>query len=130
MIAPFAFDFSRVDGVGRLAACSADSPEAAARIAAAPRPRASPGGPTCAVGLGAPSPEWAGGGRERARRARPLGGGRFALRDLSAELTAPEGRGGTAGRGGAELDAALPEVFRLTTVMPPRMETPPRRRRV
>ena len=70
-----------------------------------------------------------GGGDARARGAAGRsGGGRFALSDIAAELTAPEGT--TADRlteVSSTLDAALPDVFQLTTVMPPRMETARRR---
>ena len=58
VIAPFAFDFSLEDGVGRMDACSAESPEAAAAILAAAEAAGLPAGADCRVGLGAPSPGW------------------------------------------------------------------------
>ena len=57
----------------QLAACSADSAEAAAAIIAAARAAGLAGGADCAVGLGAPSPDWAAAvarGLARAARAR------------------------------------------------------------
>ena len=85
VIAPFAFDFSQRDGVAHLAACSADSPEAAAQILVAARAAGLAGDADCAIGLGAPSPDWAAAvargldaltrARRRALRApRPRGG--------------------------------------------------------
>ena len=53
-----------------------------------------------------------------------LGGGRFVLRDLSAELTAPEGMAPERLAAASDaLDRGLPDVFQLATVVPPRMAT-------
>jgi OOP family OmpA-OmpF porin len=126
VIAPFAFDFSRAGGTARLAACSADGPESAARIVAALRDAGLTGAADCAVGLGAPSPDWEAAVARGLAALEELGGGRFALRDLAAELTAPEGADPERFAAvGAGLDAELPDVFQLATVMPPRTETSP-----
>ena len=85
----------------------------------------------CAVGLGAPSPglgarRW----RAGSTRCATLGGGRFALRDIAAELTAPEGiAAGAADRGRrARSTPRCPTSSSSTTVAPPRMETAAERR--
>jgi OOP family OmpA-OmpF porin len=124
VIAPFAFDFGLRDGTAWLDACSADSEEAAAAILAAARAAGLAGAADCAVGLGAPSPDWAAAVARGLDAIGKLGGGRFTLSDLTAELTAPEDTGAEAlASVSTALDAALPDVFQLTTVMPPRMET-------
>jgi OOP family OmpA-OmpF porin len=124
VIAPFVFDVSLRDGPSGVAACSAETQESAQRILAAVRAAGLPGDADCAVGLGAPSPDWEEAVESGLRALTELGGGRFVLRDLAAEITAPEGTAperlsavtGT-------LDAALPDVFQVSAIMPPRMET-------
>ena len=56
VIAPFAFDFSLQDGVGRMDACSAETPDAAAAILAGAKAAGLAGDADCPVGLGSPSP--------------------------------------------------------------------------
>jgi OOP family OmpA-OmpF porin len=125
VIAPFAFDFAlEADGTGRLAACSAESEAAAAAILAAARAAGLAGEANCRVGLGAPAPARGGAVVRGLDALKALGGGRFVLSDIAAELTAPESAGSDAVTEiSAALDDELPEVFQLTTVMPPRMET-------
>ncbi len=124
VIAPFAFDFSLEDGTGRLAACSAESPEAASAIVAAVRTAGLTGPADCEVGLGAPSPEWPAAVARGLDALRALGGGRFVLKDIAAELTAPDDTAPeTLTEVSTGLDADLPDVFQLTTVVPPRMAT-------
>jgi OOP family OmpA-OmpF porin len=119
VISPFAFDFSLGDGVGTLAACSAESTEAAGAILAAARRAGLSGEADCRVGLGAPSPEWSAAVARGIDALVALGGGRFALRDIAAELTPPEGAdAGKVNEVGAGLDADLPDVFQLTTAVP------------
>ncbi len=119
VIAPFAFDFTLSDGVGRLDACSAESKDVAAAILADARAAGLPADVECRVGLGSPSVGWAAAVVRGLDALKAMGGGRFALRDMVAELTPPEGMspeevGEVAGR----LGASLPDVFQLTTVMP------------
>ena len=92
VISPFAFDLTLGKAGERLAACSADTPEAAETILAAVRAaglarrRRLPGRPRRALArLG-------GGGDPRDRGAEAtLGGGRFSLSDAAAELAPPDG---------------------------------------
>ncbi len=124
VIAPFAFDFTLENGEGRLAACSAESPEAAAAILAAAHAAGLAGNADCRVGLGAPSPDWAAAVARGLDALRQLGGGRFALSDITAELTAPDSASAEkVSAVSTKLDAVLPEVFQLTTTVPPHMET-------
>ena len=123
VLSPFAFDFRLGDGVGRLAACSADSQEAADAILAAARDAGLGAAAACAVGLGSPSPDWAAAVADGLEALKALGGGRFALNDLAAELTGPEDVAPERlTEVAAALDDALPDVFQLATVMPRRME--------
>ena len=74
-----------------------------------------PEGADCRVGLGSPSVGWAAAVARGLDALRELGGGRFALHDIAAELTRA---GGDAGRRSsaevaARLDAGLPDVFQL-----------------
>ena len=95
-----------------------------ARITAAARGAGFAGEAPCAVGLGAPSPDWAVAVEKGLAALSELGGGRFVLRDLSAELTAPDATPPDRLKAASEtLDRALPDVFQLATVVPPRMET-------
>jgi OmpA-OmpF porin, OOP family len=126
VIAPFAFDFSLAGGAARLAACSAESPEAAAGIVAAARAAGLAGDADCAVGLGAPSRDWVTAVARGLDAVRALGGGRFTLRDLEAELTGPDGVApDRLTEVSARLDAALPAAYRLATVMPSRAAAQP-----
>lgn len=124
VIAPFAFDATLADGRLAVSACSADSDDAAARIVAAAQAAGLDGAADCAVGLGAPSPDWAAAIERGLAALSDLGGGRFVLRDLSAELTAPEDTAPERLAAVSDaLDRGLPDVFQLATVVPPRMET-------
>ena len=124
VIAPFAFDFVLDDGTGTLATCSAESAEAADAIIAAARGAGLDGPAECAIGLGAPSAGWVAAVARGIDALKRLGGGRFALTDIAAKLTAPEGiPAEQLTEVAAALDTALPDVFQLTTVTPPRMET-------
>ncbi|MFO1209073.1 MAG: OmpA family protein [Amaricoccus sp.] len=117
VIAPFTFDLTLRDGVAALESCSADSPEAAARILAAARAVGVDAAADCRIGVGAPSPDWAAAAASGADALRRLGGGEFALTDLAARLTAPAGTpGDTVADAAASLGAALPARFTLTTI--------------
>ena len=101
VIAPFVFDFSLADGVGRLDACSAESEEAAAALLAAAEAAGLAAGADCRVGLGAPAAGWGHGGRAGDRCAE--GAGRRALHAAGhhGRADAAGGRvGRDAGRGG------------------------------
>jgi OOP family OmpA-OmpF porin len=124
VITPFAFEFALADGQGTLAACSAETQAAADRIVAAARTAGLTGPADCRIGLGTPSPGWVAAVTRGLEALGELGGGRFAIRDIAATLTAPDGTTPeTLTKVAADLDTALPDVFQLTTVMPPRMET-------
>lgn len=122
VIAPFTIDFSLARGVGRFASCTAETEAQAAAILAAAAVAGHPGGQDCAVGLGAPSPDWDRAVIAGVEAVAALGGGRFAIRDIEAVLTAPDGVAPeTLAPVGRRLAATLPAVFSLETVTPPHM---------
>lgn len=124
VIAPFAFDAVLAGGQLSVAACSAGNEETAVRIVAAAKAAGLAGEAACAVGLGAPSPEWAAAVERGLAALTDLGGGRFVLRDLSAELTAPEGTAPERVAAVSDtLDRGLPDVFQLATIAPAGVET-------
>ena len=77
VIAPFAFDYRLAGGAGTLVACTAESEEAAAAILAAARTAGLAGDAPCAVGLGAPTPDWTAAVETGLGALVELGGGRI-----------------------------------------------------
>jgi OOP family OmpA-OmpF porin len=109
-IAPFRLDVALTPDGLRVFACSAETAAGAARIAAAAGLAAA----DCAIGLGAPGPAWPHAAALGLAALRDLGGGRFALTDLEATLTAAASASQAQVRKvAAALDAALPEPFSL-----------------
>jgi OOP family OmpA-OmpF porin len=90
VIAPFAVDFIRDDSGARLAACTAETPEAAAKIITAARAAGLAGPQDCAVGLGAPSLDWPRVATLGIETVGALDGGRFTVTDTKATLTGPD----------------------------------------
>lgn len=124
VIAPFVLDFSIDGDTAHLGRCSADSPEAADAIVAAARAAGVAGEPACAVGLGAPTPDWAAAMVHGIEAVKAMGGGRFVASDIAATLTgAPTLTPEALNQAVAALRASLPEVFQLTSVAAPQMTT-------
>lgn len=122
VIAPFVLDFA-LDGNGaRLARCSAESEADAATIVAAARAAGVTAEPACAVGLGAPVPDWAAAMVRGIETVKALGGGRFVASDIAATLTgAPATSPEALLQATAALRRQLPDVFQLTSVAAPQM---------
>lgn len=124
VITPFAVDYIYADGVGHFTNCAAETVADVVEIGVAARQVGLSGEPDCKVGLGAPSPEWAEAVRHGLAALGEMGSGRFAIRDIEAVLTGPADIDPERLSAiGARLDAELPDVFSLSTVKPPRMET-------
>ncbi len=122
VISPFAVDFTYARGIGRFSRCSAESVADVVEIGVAARQVGFTGEPDCAIGLGAPSPQWSAAVIAGLRALRELGGGQFSIQDIDATLTGPEDVAPERlAAVGARLDAELPDVFSLSTEMPPRM---------
>ncbi len=124
VIAPFRLDYAWDGETGRFAACTADDEAAVAEILSAARATGLRGpDPDCAIGLGAPSLDWADAVVAGLDTLRDLGGGRFVITDTVARLTGPAGGDAEAlNAAGAALAEALPAIFSLETVVLPRME--------
>lgn len=122
VIAPFAFDFA-IDADGaRLDRCSADNDAGAATIVAAARAAGVAAEPVCAVGLGAPTPDWAAAMVAGIEAVRSMGGGRFVASDIALTLTgAPEMTAEALNGVVADLRGRLPGVFQLSSVAAPQM---------
>jgi OOP family OmpA-OmpF porin len=115
-ISPFRLDFAlTADGGARLDVCAAESAaDAAAVAAAAGLPAAD-----CALGVGAPSPDWAAAAAAGIAAVRAMGGGRFTMRDVDAELAPPEGAAAAqVAAATAALKRELPGVFSLRAPEP------------
>ena len=124
VISPYRVDFVSDGAAGHFDACSAETPADAAAIAEAARPLGLAGTPDCAVGLGAPSPDWAAAVTRGLGALGALGGGRFAIKDGAAVLTGPAGVAAERlTEIGARLARELPPGYRLATIAPPRMVT-------
>jgi OOP family OmpA-OmpF porin len=119
VLAPFTLRFVKDDGGTRFDTCSADSPEARDSILAAAREAGLPGEADCLVGLGQPSPRWAEAAVLGIAAVGDLGGGSVTFSDADVLLKAPPGtRQAEFDRVAGRLQAALPEVFSLTSVLP------------
>lgn len=123
VIAPFQLDYSWNGETGRFAACSAENEAAIREIFAAARATGlTDPDPECVIGLGAPSLDWATAAVAGIRALRELGAGRFTITDTTARLFGPPGIDADAiNAAGTRLVAALPAVYTLDTVVPPRM---------
>lgn len=117
VIAPFKVDFSYAEGKGSFAACSAETVADVVEIGVAAHRVGFDGQPDCQVGLGAPSPAWAAAVARGLAALREMGGGRFVLSDIDAQLTGPDSIApDRLAEVAARLDADLPDLFSLTVV--------------
>lgn len=121
VIAPFTLRFVIPDGEAppRFEACAVDSEAGRARILAAAEVAGMTGEARCVIALGVPSASWAEAAAAGIDAVARLGGGALTMSDADVSLVAREGvepsRFDTVV---AELDAALPDIFVLTAVLP------------
>jgi OOP family OmpA-OmpF porin len=120
VISPFTLRYKLVDGAGSFDACSADTPEARdAILKAAGSVGTLPERPSCAVGLGVPSPNWTKAVGIAIQGLKALGGGTLTFSDADVTIVALESTAqGHFDRVIGDLDALLPEVFSLHAVLP------------
>lgn len=118
VITPFTARFVLDESGPRFDACSAETPEGHARILAAAR-AAGIDEPSCVVGLGAPTDQWAAAIENAIRAVTKLGSGTVTFSDTEVSLI------GTAGTSAtlfddvtAELEDRLPESFLLDARLP------------
>ncbi len=124
VIAPFRAAFALEDGAAVLVACSAENEEDAGRILAAAREAGAADAQDCAIGLGAPMPDWVEAVTEGIAAVRAMGGGAFEITDIDAALTAPAGFAAEELENvAARLREAMPRMVSLATRMPPQVRT-------
>ncbi len=120
VITPFTLRFLQgKNGTFRFDACSAHTETGRETILEAARLVGFSGDVNCVLGLGVPSPEWPNAVAVAISAVANLGGGTVTFSDADVTLVAPEGTERTDfDRIASELEAALPEVFSLHTVLP------------
>ena len=117
VISPFTLRFRIEDGAARLDACSADTAEAARRIAGAAK--AAGASADCLIGLGSPSPRWGEAAERGIAALADLGGGTLTMADTSVFLTAATGTDAALfDRVVGALETRLPPSFRLEAELP------------
>lgn len=120
VISPFTLRFGLDGDQGSFDACSADTPEARnAILKAAADVGTLPERPTCAIGLGVPSPNWAKAVGIAMQGLKEMGGGSLTFSDADVTLVALDTTPQSVfDRVVGDLDATLPEVFSLHAVLP------------
>ena len=118
VLTPFTLRFV-IDGQGpRFDACSADSPEAQARILAVAGAAGITGRPNCTIGLGVPTPSWADAVSSGIAAAATLGSATITFSDADVTLLAGEEVSQASfDRVVGELRNALPDVFSLDATL-------------
>jgi len=119
VITPFALRFVIDDDGARFETCTADTLAAGDRITAAAAVAGAEGALTCDIGLGVPSPQWSDAVAVAIAAVQDLGAGTVAFSDADVTLIAVEGtEQDDFDRVIGELDAALPDVFSLSGILP------------
>ena len=122
VITPFTLRFVRDAESGYFEACSADTGMARLRILQAAEAAGMTEGGDCEIGIGVPSPQWADAVETGLAALTALGQGSITFSDADVTLIAAEGTAQSVyDRVVGELDADLPDVFSLHSVLP---ETP------
>lgn len=119
VISPFTLRFVMDADGARFDACSADTEQSRDRILRAASRAGLEGKAECTLGLGVPSRRWADAVEMTIGTVSELGGGSLTFSNADISLLALEGTDqGRFDRAIGELEAALPQVFALTAVLP------------
>ncbi len=119
IVTPFRFAMSLKDGTVTFRECSAETNEGRARILSAVRRAGAAELPQCNLALGSPSPFWPQAVDLAITGLEELGGGTLEVSDTNVTLTAlVESDPAKLAQVEADLRAALPQMFSLTTVLP------------
>jgi len=122
VITPFSLRLVKDKTGARFDSCSADTVATRKAILKAARAIGVPVGADCAIGLGAPSPRWGKAVVEALGAVNDLKGGELTFSDADITLIAPTGtRQGDFDRITYNLEQALPDVFSLHAVLPPKL---------
>ena len=123
VITPFTLRFLIDEDGARFDACSADNEKARDRILAAAVEAGVTGKTACTIGLGVPTPDWAGAVTMGLAALSELGAGSITYSDADISLIAAEGISQAAfDKVVGELESNLPEVFSLHAVLTPPSE--------
>jgi OOP family OmpA-OmpF porin len=119
VITPFSLRFLIDEDGARFDSCSADTPEASARILRAALAAGMTERATCTLGLGVPSPNWAKAADMAIKALAELGAGSVTFADADITMVAAEGTDQALfDRVVGQLENDLPEVFALHAVLP------------
>lgn len=119
VVAPFTLRFVIDDAGPHFDACAVDSDEALRAIVTAAREAGMTEEPNCILALGTPSTRWGEASIAGIRALSTIGGGTLTLSNADVVLVATEGTSETLfERAAGDLEAALPEVFSLSTTLP------------
>jgi len=119
VITPFTLRFTIDKDGARFDACTASNDAGRTKIEAAGIAAGVTGRPTCTIGLGVPSPDWPDAVSRGIGALRDMGGGSLTFSDADVTLVAAEGTPqNTFDRVIGELEADLPDVFSLHSVLP------------
>ncbi len=120
VISPFTLRFELNGEQASFDACSADTSQTRnAILRSAASVGTLPERPTCAIGLGVPSPNWAKAVDVAMKGLKQMGGGSLTFSDADITLVALDSTTqATFDRVVGDLDATLPEVFSLHAVLP------------
>ncbi|MFT4717151.1 MAG: OOP family OmpA-OmpF porin [Paracoccaceae bacterium] len=121
VITPFSLRFIKEEAGVRFDSCSADDENARAAILKAARAAGLDDGATCNIGLGAPTPHWGTAAELAIHALDELGGGSLTFSDADITLVATtETRQIDFDRIIHNLEQALPDVFSVHAVLPPK----------
>ncbi len=119
VVAPFILRAVLEEESGRFDACTADSEAARDRILKAAAAAGISGGASCILGLGTPSTNWGTAAVASIEALAEVGGGTVTISNADVTLVAREGTAPVLfERTAGELEAALPPVFSLSTILP------------
>lgn len=119
VITPFTLRFLIDDSGARFDACSADTDDSRNEILRAANRAGAEGKLDCTIGLGVPSRHWAQATSTAIGKLRELGSGSVTFTNADVMLVGVEGTDQAVfDRVAGELEAALPEVFALTAILP------------
>jgi OOP family OmpA-OmpF porin len=124
VLTPFTLRFLKDDRGARFDACSVDTEAARVRVLAAAAKAGVTGTPDCVIGLGVPTPSWAGAVELGIDAVNQIGGGSITFSDADVTLLATvDTPQATFDRVVGELQTALPDVFSLKATLPEKPDT-------
>ena len=119
VVAPFTLRFVIDEAGPRFDACAVDSDEAMRAVIEAARDAGMTEQPDCTLALGTPSTRWGEAASAGIASLASIGGGSLTLSNADVSLVARQGTSQSLfERAAGDLEAALPEVFSLSTILP------------